>query len=218
MRSASSLGPSFERAVLDCLLPACGDQRLEFRVERAVPLLRPFAELDQMLLEPFDRIAERPVLLVVLGAIASRVVAGRMRGGTIRHQLDQRRSGAGARPLRRPLRDRIHREKIIAVDTNSGDAVAGPARCEGALFAAGIALKGRDRPLVVHHVENDRRLVHGGEQQGIMEIRLGGAALARPARGQMVLPLIAAAMAQPTACGNCVARFPEIEKILPALE
>ena len=52
-------------------------------------LLGPFAELDQMPLQPLDRIAERPVLLIVLGAIARRIVAGGMRGGAVGHQFDQ---------------------------------------------------------------------------------------------------------------------------------
>jgi len=31
-------------------------------------------------------------------------------------------------------------------------------------------------------------------------------------------PLIAAAIAQPTACGNCVVRLPEMEKMQPSFQ
>ncbi len=51
-----------------------------------------------------------------------------------------------------------------------------------------------------------------------MEVSLGTAALPDPTRRQMIFALIAAAIAHPTACGNCVAKLPEMEKILPALE
>src|SRR5271155_4273155 len=63
------LRPLVQRAVGHRLLPTRVDQALEFRGERAMTLFRPFAELDQMLLEPLDRIPERPVLLIVFGAI-----------------------------------------------------------------------------------------------------------------------------------------------------
>jgi hypothetical protein len=61
-----------------------------------------------------------------------------------------------------------------------GHAIARAARREGTLLAAGVALEGRDGPLIVHHIEDHRRLIHRGEQQGVMKIRLGAAALADP--------------------------------------
>ena len=129
------------------------------------------------------------MLVIVLGSIAGRIVAGRMSGGAIGHQFDQRRTGAGARAFRRPLRYGINGEEIIAVDADAGDAVARTARCEGSLFAAGISLERRYGPLVVHHVEDDRRLIHRSEQQGMMEIGLRTAAFADPACGEMIFAL-----------------------------
>ena len=84
-----------------------------------VLFLAPFAERDQVVLQAFDRIAERPVLVVVLRAVTRRIVAGGMRRGAIGDELDERRAAAGARALRGPLRDRVHREEIVAVDADA---------------------------------------------------------------------------------------------------
>ena len=193
-------------------------QRLEFRAQRLWRASDHSPSLDQVLLQALDGIAQRPMFGIVFGAIARRIIAGGMGCAAVGHQFNQRRTCAGARALRRPLRHRIDRQKVVAVDSNAGDAVSRPARRKGTLFAAGIALKGRDGPLIVDDVQNHRRLIHGSEQQGVMKIRLGAAALADPGRGQWSSPLMAAAIAQPTACGNCVARLPEMEKILFARE
>src|ERR1700723_4006245 len=112
-----------------------------------------------------------------------------MRGSAISDQLNQRRSRAGTRPFGRPLRDGMDRQKVVAVDANARNTVAGAARRERALLAAGISLKSRDGPLIVHHVQNDRRLIHGGKQQRMMKIRLGAAAFSDPARRQMIFSL-----------------------------
>src|SRR5262245_28488498 len=101
-----------ERPVTDRLLPGACDVRLELDGERLVPLFRPLAEPDQVVLQPFDRVAERELLVVVLGPVARRVVAGRMRRGTVGHVLDDRRAAAGARALGRPLRDGVDGEEV----------------------------------------------------------------------------------------------------------
>ena len=54
-----------------------------------------------------------------------------MRGSPVGHVLDQRRAGAGARAFGGPLRDRMHRQEIVAVDAHARDAVARAARREG---------------------------------------------------------------------------------------
>src|SRR5216684_6057511 len=153
--------PFAHRAVGHRLLPAGADQGVQLSGERPMALFGPFAERDQMLLEALDGVAERPMLLVVLRAVARRIIAGRMRRGTIGHQLDQRRSRTGARSFGRPLRHRIDGEKIVAVDADAGDAVTRAAGREGALLPAGVALESRYGPLIVDHIENDRRLVDG---------------------------------------------------------
>src|SRR5882757_3113147 len=153
------------------LLPAGHDQRVQFSGECPVAFFGPFAESNQVSLEPLDGVTEGPMLLVVFRAVARRIIAGRMRRGTIGHQLDQCRSRAGARSFGRPLRHRIDGEKIVAVDADAGNAVTRAAGREGALLPAGVALEGRYRPLIVDHIEKDRRLVYGSKQQGVMKIR-----------------------------------------------
>ena len=91
-------------------------------------------------LQPLDRIAERPVLPLVAGTIAARIVARRMRRGAIGEKLDQGRTVIGAGALGGPARYGIDGEEIVAVDADAGNAEADRARCEGRLLAAGDAL------------------------------------------------------------------------------
>ena len=109
---------SFQPSVTCCV---------ELRRAARLALFRPFADRNQVILQALDRIAERPLLVVVLRPIARRIVAGRMRGGAIRDVLDQRRARARARALGRPLRDRVHGEEIVAVDANARESRS-PAR------------------------------------------------------------------------------------------
>ncbi len=112
------------------VLPAGRNQNLEFSRQRLMTRFRPFAQLDQVLFEPLDGIAQGPVFMIILGPVARRVVAGGMRGRAIRHQFDQRRPRPGARAFCRPLRHGIHRQKVVAVDANARDAVPRTARGE----------------------------------------------------------------------------------------
>jgi hypothetical protein len=81
----------------------------------------------------------------------------------------------------RPKRDSVDRKIIVAVDAQGGNAEAVGASGKSGALATGDALIGRDRPLVVDDVENDRRPVDGGEHQRRVEIALGGRAFADPA-------------------------------------
>ena len=65
-----------ERALLLGFLLRGADLLAEAFLERLVPLLVPFAEADQMLLQPRDRIAERPGRAGVLGPVGGRIVGG----------------------------------------------------------------------------------------------------------------------------------------------
>src|ERR1700745_997482 len=146
------------------LLPGRADVSIELLLEPCVPLLGPLAERDEALLEARDRISERPRAPFLLGTVARRIVAGRVRAGPVGHELDERRAAALAGALRGPLGHRIHGEKIVAVDADTGDAITRPALCEGLMLAAGETLEGGDGPLIVYQVENHRRLVHGRER------------------------------------------------------
>ena len=94
-----------------------------------------------------------------------------------------------ARAFSGPTRRGIHRQKVVAIDTQARNAIPGAARSKRRRFTRRKALKGGDSPLVVHHVQHARRAVGAGEQQGMMEIRFGAGALANPTRCHMVFAL-----------------------------
>ena len=96
---------------------------------------------------------------------------------------------AAPRMVGRPKRRCIHSKKVIAVYANARDAEAEAACGEWSALAACRTLEAGDRPLVVNHVEDDRSLVDRGERQGVVEIRLGGAAIAQPGCGNVVFAL-----------------------------
>ena len=152
-------------------------------------LLGPLAECNQVVLQAIDRVAERPLLVVVLRAVAGRIVAGRVRRAPVGHVLDQGRARAAPGPLGCPLRHRVHGEEIVSVHADPRHPVAGAARRKRALFAARESLEGRDRPLVVDDVEDHRRLVHRGKQHRVVKIGFGARAFAQPAHGNVVLAL-----------------------------
>ena len=123
-----------------------------------------------------------------------------MSADTIGDILDERGTEIAACPLDCPFRYGMNSKIVVAVDPERGDAETKTARSESAGAAAGDALEGRDRPLIVHDVEHHRSLVGGGENQA----RRGS-----PIRRSQPSPihaaaifvsfLIADAMAQPTA-------------------
>ncbi len=119
------------------LLLRGADRRVRFLVERGVAFVVPFAERDQMRLQSRDRVAQRPFLGFVLGAIAGGIVGGRMALGAVGEELDQRRALVDPRPFARPLDRGIDGERIIAVDAKAGDAIADRAAGEGRLLGAG---------------------------------------------------------------------------------
>src|SRR6185312_9398799 len=181
--------PLGERAEARRLFPTGDDVRLELLLEGRVALLRPLAEADQVLLETGDGIAERPGRPLLLRPVARRIVAGRVCARPVCNVLEQRRPAALARALRRPSRDGVNREKIVAVDTYAGDAVSRPILREGAPLTAGETLEGRDRPLIVDDVENHWRLIDGRERHPMVEVRLRARAFADPGRGDVSLAL-----------------------------
>ena len=104
-----------------------------------------------------------------------------MRAGAIGHPFDERGAKIGARPLGRPKRDRMDRKIIVAVDAQGGDAEAMGASGKSCALAPRYALIGRDRPLVVDDIEDDRRPVDRGEHERRMEIALRSRSFADPA-------------------------------------
>ena len=105
-----------------------------------------------------------------------------MAASTICHILYQCRAKIAAGALDRPFGDRVNGDEVVAVDTQRRDAEAVSARRQRAGAAACYSLKGRDRPLVVDHVEDHRRVVNAGECAGGVEIAFRRAPLAHPGR------------------------------------
>ncbi len=163
----------------------CGQLFFEF----LVLFFRPLAAENKVLLQALDRIAEREVLPLVLWTVLRRVVARRVSAAPIGNELDHRRAAAAARAIRRPQRCGVDREEVIAVDADARDAEAESARRERPPLAAGKALERRDRPLVVDDIEDNRRLVNGGEGYCVVKIGLGRCAVAEPGGGDMILAL-----------------------------
>jgi hypothetical protein len=104
-----------------------------------------------------------------------------MSAHAISHVFDQRRTEIAPRPLDRPFGDGIDREVVVAVDPQRRHAETQATRREGSRAAAGDALEGRDRPLIVDDVEYDRRLVSRREDKGRMKVGLRRRPVADPA-------------------------------------
>ncbi len=163
-----------------------GDHRIrDFRFRLLVALLRPGAAHDEVVLQPDDRVSERPDIGFRLGAVGGRVVGRGMSADPVGHVLDQRRAEIAACALRRPFGDRMDGQIIVAVDPQGRNAEAEAAGRECAGAAPGDALKRRDRPLIVDDIEDDRRLVGRGEDQRGVEVALRRRAVADPADGDL---------------------------------
>ena len=97
---------------------------LKLRSQRRVAFHAPLTQLNEMRLEPLDRIAEGPVLPLVAWSIARRVVAGRMGRGPIGVKLDEGRTEVGASAICRPARCRVDGKEVVTVDPDAGHAIA----------------------------------------------------------------------------------------------
>ena len=104
-------------------------------------------------------------------------------------EFDQGRAEIGAGAVGGPAGGGVDGERVVAVDPQAGNAVADGAGGEGGELAAGDPGEGRDRPLVVDDVEDDRRAIDPGEGAGGVEVALGGRAVADIAGGD---PAVAA--------------------------
>jgi len=82
-----------------------------------------------------------------------------MGADTVGDVFDQRRTEIAAGTFRCPAGDRMDREVVIAVDAERRNAETEAAGRKRPGATTGDTLEGRDRPLVVDDVEDNRRLV-----------------------------------------------------------
>src|SRR5260370_8877687 len=94
------------------------------------------------------------------------------------------------------------RQEVVASYWIHRHAVTGTALREGLVLTTCETLEGGDRPLVVHQVENHRRLVHGSESHRVVEVGFAARALSDPARGNPVFALEGRSHRPP----NCLGR------------
>src|SRR5215207_4981342 len=90
---------------------------------------------------------------------------------SIGDMLDQSGAKIAACSLDCPFRDRMNGKIVVAVDPQRGDTETKASRRESAGAAARDSLKGRDSPLIVDDVEDDRRLIGRCEDERGVEVR-----------------------------------------------
>ena len=92
-----------------------------------------------------------------------------MGAATIGDVFDQGRAATLAGTLRRPLRNRVDCQQIVAINTHTGYTKTQSAGGQSPSFATGKTLERGNGPLVVNHVEDNGRLVNRCEGQGVVD-------------------------------------------------
>src|SRR5471032_1452032 len=150
----------------------CGDYfGFQFGADGAVFLFGPLADFHQVLLEARNRVAQREVAPVVGRAVLRRIIGGRVRAGAVGDPFDHGRAEVAARAFGGPGRGGIDRDEIVAINPQRGNAAADATTGERGGFTTGNCLEGRNRPLVVDHVQDHWRPVNVGEGEGGVEVR-----------------------------------------------
>jgi hypothetical protein len=142
-------------------------------------------------LEAGDRVPVLPDLLFGLVAVLRRIVGGRVGAAAVGEGLDEHRAVAGPHRVEAGAGDGVHRDDVVAVDADAGDAEALAALAQG---CRGLDV-GRlgDRPLVVLAEEQHRGVEGAGEGQRLGDIALRGGAVAEAGDGHGVAVDVAGA-------------------------
>src|SRR5262245_46537623 len=101
--------------------------------------------------------------------ILRRVIARGMGIAAIGNELDECWTATAASPFDRPSLGRVHGEEVVTVYAEARHAIGiGPAgkRCT---TGCQVAMR-TDSPLIVYHVQHNRRLEDGGEVKCVMEV------------------------------------------------
>lgn len=115
------------------------DRVENFSLRLLVTIIRPDAAPDQMVLQPNDRIPQRPSVGLGFWPVGRRIIRSGMRADTVGDILDQCRPEVAPGTLDCPFGYCKHRQIIVPVDTQSRNAEAKPARCKCARTASGNA-------------------------------------------------------------------------------
>src|SRR5437763_5424451 len=146
------------------------------------------AQRAQVAHHAVDGVAPLEVGALLLVLIAAGVVGGVVEAHPVGHRLDQGGPIARARPAHGLDRSLVDREDVVAVHLHAREAVAGRPQREARRRRLQAARR-RDRPLVVLHEEDDGDLLHAGQVEGLVEVALGGAAVADVGPHDRVLAL-----------------------------
>ncbi|MPM34487.1 hypothetical protein SDC9_81070 [bioreactor metagenome] len=126
--------------------------------------------------DPLDRVLGPPAVLLGPGAVLGRIVRGGVGAQPVGEHLDQLRPLPGPGPVQGRLGDRLHGQRVVAVDPYARDAEPLTAAGER---DDGLAGRGhRDGPLVVGHDEDDRGVVAGRPDERLVHVALGAGPVA----------------------------------------
>ena len=104
--------------------PEPGGQLVGLGADRVEEILVGHALPGQVHLDPFDRVEQLPVLLLVGHPVPGRIVGGGVRVHPVGEGLDHHRAVAGAALLQRPPGDGQAGHDVVAVDPHTREAVA----------------------------------------------------------------------------------------------
>src|SRR5215831_13847534 len=168
------------------------------------PLLEAILEeiaLLEISLEAGQRVLLLPHRDLGVAPVLGRIVGRGVHAQAIGHALDQSRTVAGARPVDRLTRGRVDSEHIVTVHLEAGQPVRQGLLGDRARVRL-LLERHRDRPLVVLAHEDDRHVPDAGEVQRLVEVALGGCAVAEVRHHDHVVAPILRGVGEPDRVGQ----------------
>src|SRR5438046_1420838 len=206
VRSGIGVHVSAQRARLrlGCGLRHLGrllDLATDVVTHRPIGLRRKPATGEQCVAHPWNGILQGLRSELSRVTVSSLVVVGGMGLQTQDLGFDQRRPAPGSRALRRFGDGGMHGKKIIAADSDAGNAVGGRSfRHAGACHLQ--RLRHRDRPVVVLAEKDHRAVMDGREVQTFVKVTLAGRPLAKTHIAEGAFPFPLQGQADPSRLGD----------------